>query len=59
MGVLRTEHVVPGLAALVPVGAAMMVGRWLRGKFDQERFRKVLLITMVLIGLNLIRTGLF
>ncbi len=59
MGVLRTEHVVPGLLALVPVGAAMLVGRWVRGKVDQERFRKVLLITMVLIGFNLIRRGLF
>lgn len=59
MGVLRTEHIVPGLAALVPVGAALLLGQWVRKKIDQERFRKVLLVSMVLVGLNLIRKGLF
>lgn len=59
MGVLRAEHVVPGLLALVPVGAALLAGQWVRGKIDQERFRKVLLVSMVLIGLNLIRRGFF
>lgn len=59
MGVLRTEHIVPALAALIPVGIAVILGQWVRGKIDQNLFRKVLLVTMVLMGLNLIRKGLF
>lgn len=59
MGVLRAEHIVPGLAALIPVGAALLAGQWVRKKIDQERFRKVLLVSMVLIGLNLIRKAVF
>jgi uncharacterized membrane protein YfcA len=59
MGVIRSEHIIPGLLALVPVGAALLVGKWLRGKFDQEKFHTILLVSMVLIGLNLIRRGIF
>jgi hypothetical protein len=58
-GVLTTAHVVPGLISLIPVGAALFLGQWVRGRIDEERFRKVLLISMVLIGLNLFRRGLF
>lgn len=57
-GVLGIRHVVPGLVAIVPVGLALLLGQWVRGKIDQERFRKVLLVSMVLIGLNLIRRGI-
>ncbi len=59
MGVLRAEHVVPGLAALIPVGAGLLIGQWVRKRIDQERFRKVLLVSMVMIGLNLIRKAAF
>lgn len=59
LGVLEGRHVGPGVASLVPVLAALAVGQWLRGKFDEDRFRRMLLGTMVLIGLNLIRKGLF
>ena len=31
----------------------------IRGRIDEDRFRKVLLISMVAIGLNLIRRGIF
>ncbi len=59
MGVLRTEHIVPGLLTLIPVGIALLIGQWVRSKIDQERFRKVLLISTILIGLNLMRRGIF
>jgi hypothetical protein len=59
LGVLEMRHVAPGLATIVPVMAGMLAGEWVRGKIDQDRFRKVLLGSMVLIGLNLIRRGLF
>jgi uncharacterized membrane protein YfcA len=59
LGVLESRHVIPGLITLIPVLASLAIGQWVRGKIDQDRFRKVLLISMVLIGLNLIRRGLF
>ena len=59
LDVLRPEHVLPGLLSLIPVAAALLFGQWVRGKIDQDRFRKVLLFSMILIGLNLIRRGLF
>ena len=58
-GVLETRHVVPGLVSLVPTFAGLMVGQWVRGRINQDRFRKILLGTMILIGFNLIRRGLF
>ena len=59
LDVLQWRHVVPGLVTLVPVLAGLALGQWVRGRIDQERFRKILLGSMVLIGLNLIRRGLF
>ncbi len=59
LGVLETRHVMPGLATIAPVMAGLAAGQWLRGRIDQDRFRKLLLGSMVLIGLNLIRRGLF
>ncbi len=58
-GVLEWRHVVPGLLTLAPVMVGLVVGQWLRGKIDQDLFRKILLVTMVVIGLNLIRRGIF
>jgi hypothetical protein len=59
LGVLETRHVAPGLVSIVPVVAALALGQWVRARIDQDRFRKILLVAMVLIGLNLIRRGLF
>ena len=49
------------LSALVclPAFAGLWLGQWLRGFIDQESFRKVLLLALFLIGLNLIRRALF
>jgi uncharacterized membrane protein YfcA len=58
-GVLRTEHIVPTLLACVPVFVGMLAGQWIRGRINEETFRKVLLIALVLIGLNMVRQGLF
>jgi uncharacterized membrane protein YfcA len=43
------------LFALVPAFAGLMLGQWLRGRIDADRFRKVLAIVLFVIGLNLIR----
>jgi uncharacterized membrane protein YfcA len=58
-GVLRAEHVVPTLIACVPVFVGMLVGQWIRGRINEDTFRKVLLVSMVLIGLNMVRQALF
>jgi len=59
LDVLQMRHVIPGLLTLAPVLVGLALGQWVRGRIDQERFRKILLVSMVLIGLNLIRRGLF
>ncbi len=35
------------------------VGQKIRGRIDQETFRKALLVTLFIIGLNLIRRAVF
>lgn len=59
LGVLQTHHILPGLATLIPTCAALALGQWLRGWLNQELFRKILLGSMVVIGLNLVQRGLF
>jgi hypothetical protein len=58
-GTLRQEHAVPTLLACIPVIAGMAVGTWLRGHINETLFRKILLITLVVIGLNMIRRAVF
>ncbi len=58
-GVLGAETLPLALAATVLVFLGLALGQWLRGKVDQERFRKGLLTMLILIGLNLIRVAVF
>jgi len=58
-GVIRSEHIVPTLVACVPVFVGMLIGQWVRHRINEDTFRKVLLIAMVIIGLNMVRQGLF
>jgi hypothetical protein len=58
-GVLRTEHIVPTVVACLPVFVGMLAGQWIRGRVNEVTFRKVLLIAMVVIGLNMVRQALF
>ena len=46
------------LVALIPAFAGLTIGQWLRGRIDEERFRKVLAVVLFVIGLNLIRKAL-
>ena len=46
------------LAALLPAFAGLMIGQWLRGRIDEDRFRKTLAVVLFLVGLNLIRKAL-
>jgi len=58
-GTFRAEHVVPSLLAAIPVILGMLVGQYIRQHVNEEVFRKVLLIALVLIGLNMIRIAVF
>jgi len=55
---LRGTDFAGSLFALVPSFAGLALGQWLRGRIDEDRFRKVLAVVLFLIGLNLIRKAL-
>lgn len=57
-GVVRSETMPLTLAMLVPAGLGMWIGLRLHDRMDQDRFRQVTLIVLVLAGLNLIRRGM-
>jgi uncharacterized protein len=58
-GLLRVEHIVPTALACVPVFIGMLAGQWIRGRVNEDTFRKVLLIAMIVIGINMVRQALF
>ena len=58
-GILTADVAPLSLLACVPGLAGMWVGQKIRGRIDQETFRKALLITLFVIGLNLIRRAVF
>ena len=58
-GVLNERTVQLSALACLPALAGLWLGQWIRGFIDQESFRKVLLLALFLIGLNLIRRALF
>jgi uncharacterized membrane protein YfcA len=47
------------LLACIPVVAGMVIGTMVRGRINEILFRKILLITLVVIGLNMIRRAVF
>lgn len=57
--VLGPDNLAWALAACVPVVLGYLMGERLRRHIDQARFRKLLLIALVVIGLNLLRRGVF
>jgi uncharacterized membrane protein YfcA len=58
-GTFRAEHIVPALLAAIPVILGMLGGQYIRQHVNEEIFRKVLLVALILIGLNMIRTAVF
>jgi len=58
-GGLNMETLPISALAMVPAFLGMAAGRWVRDKVSEDRFRTCLWIFMVVIGLNLIRKGLF
>lgn len=58
-GVLNGETAPWSLASVVPVLAGMWIGQRLGRRIDQERFRKLVLIVLLVLGLNLVRKAFF
>jgi len=46
------------LIALVPSFGGVLLGTWLRGRINEDLFRKTLAVVLFLIGLNLVRKAL-
>ncbi|MEM6276619.1 MAG: sulfite exporter TauE/SafE family protein [Pseudomonadota bacterium] len=57
-GVLNGQTAPFSAALLIPAGLGMALGFWLQDRMDQDRFKQVTLIVLVVAGLNLIRKGL-
>ena len=58
-GVLNPSNVWLSAAACLPGMAGILMGEHIRKWIDEEAFRKVMLVLLFLIGLNLIRRALF
>jgi len=58
-GVIGRDEIIASVLVCIPLYAGLLFGTWLRGRMSQILFQRVLLIALVIIGLNLIRRGLF
>ncbi len=58
-GVLTSQATVLSTALLVPTIAGFTLGEYLRGRLSEHGFRRFLLVFFGLMGLNLVRRGMF
>jgi len=58
VGLMGTTEFGASALALVPVLTGVFVGERLRKRIDADLFRKVLLIVLIVLGMNLIRRAL-
>lgn len=58
-GVLTADTSLMSAAACVPVFAGVLLGEAVRTKVNQDLFRKLVLLTTFVIGLNLLRRAIF
>ncbi|MEO0393578.1 MAG: sulfite exporter TauE/SafE family protein, partial [Pseudomonadota bacterium] len=58
-GVLNTANVTLSIMMLVPVIIGMGIGTFIQDRLDQARFKKLVLIVLCLLGLNLLRRGFY
>lgn len=56
---LNAETLPISALAMIPAFVGMAAGQWVRGKVSEDHFRTCLWIFLLVIGLNLIRKGLF
>ncbi len=57
-GVLNARTLPFSALLLVPAVAGLVLGSWLHDRLDQVRFRRLTLLVLVIVGLNLLRRGL-
>jgi uncharacterized membrane protein YfcA len=57
-GMLSAESWIAALFAILPVTAGQIAGQTLRRHIDPELFRRVVLMVLLLIGLNLLRRAI-
>lgn len=58
-GALKGAGVIISALAVAPAALGMVAGQWLRDRLSQDLFRKGVFVFLFIIGLNLIRKGLF
>ena len=58
-GVLTGENAPWSLACVVPVIAFMWLGQRLSRRIDRERFRKIVLFALLVLGFNLLRRAVW
>jgi uncharacterized membrane protein YfcA len=58
-GILTPRTAALSAAATVPALGGQLLGQWLRKRIDEQRFRKIVLIALLVSGLNLLRRALF
>lgn len=58
-GILNSETIPLTLMACLPAAGGMVIGQVLRNRLNQEIFRKAVLMTLLLLGLNLLRRSIF
>ena len=58
-GIFAGDVITLSFAACVPGMIGIRIGEKIRNKIDQETFRKVMLVILLIIGLNLIRRAVF
>lgn len=59
LGIVNKTNLIPAVLSCIPTGIGMWIGGLLRQKINQDLFRKTILVTLFLIGLNLIRRAFF
>lgn len=58
-GAFTATNVAISVGALIPSAIGMAIGTWIRSFIPQEKFRFVVYLFILLLGLNLIRKGIF
>jgi hypothetical protein len=58
-GLMTQDLVLMSLTALVPTAAGLALGQRYRHHISEERFRRIFLIALLVIGLDMLRRSLF
>lgn len=59
VGLMGPAEIGASLLALAPVFLGLLSGEWLRRRIDPDLFRRVLLVVLIVLGLNLVRRAFY